>query len=192
MDDSTKRDPRIKETWLPYPDFPTAYEVSNQGRVRSLSRRIRHPKGGTRPMRGRTLSPSAAGQQGYLTAQLSVDGYKSRRYIHRMVLETFVCPRPRELVCNHKDGNILNNHVSNLEWITQGDNVLHARKRLGADFRQRRGETCTFAKLTNSKVRHIRRLSSHGQSLRQIALPLGVSRSAVRDVLTGRTWSHVS
>lgn len=27
--------------------------------------------------------------------------------------------------CNHKDGNKLNNHISNLEWVTKSENCKH-------------------------------------------------------------------
>jgi hypothetical protein len=43
-------------------------------------------------------------------------------YVHRLVAEHFI-PNPDNLPeVNHKDWNITNNHVSNLEWITMIDN----------------------------------------------------------------------
>jgi hypothetical protein len=51
--------------------------------------------------------------------------------VHRIVAKAFI-PRPtdKEYV-NHKDGNKLNNHYSNLEWCTQQENILHAQQKLG-------------------------------------------------------------
>lgn len=47
--------------------------------------------------------------------------------IHRLVAETYI-PKPSDecIQVNHKDGNKENNHVSNLEWVTAGQNVSHS------------------------------------------------------------------
>lgn len=51
--------------------------------------------------------------------------------IHRMVAKAFL-PNPHGLKSvNHKDGNKLNNHVLNLEWLSLSDNNKHAAQILG-------------------------------------------------------------
>jgi|GEM_PF-6246773 len=49
-------------------------------------------------------------------------------FVHRVVMMTF---KPHEkghtLVVNHKDRNRKNNHISNLEWATQLENIEHWR-----------------------------------------------------------------
>jgi len=50
------------------------------------------------------------------------------KYIHRLVARFFISPPPEtgeRMTVNHKDGNKLNNHYSNLEWITYRENVRH-------------------------------------------------------------------
>lgn len=46
--------------------------------------------------------------------------------VHRLVLIAFA-PRVRgKRLCNHKDGDKLNNRVENLEWCNHSENNLHA------------------------------------------------------------------
>lgn len=46
--------------------------------------------------------------------------------VHRLIANTFIgkAPSPTHQV-NHKDGNKINNKVSNLEWITPSENMQH-------------------------------------------------------------------
>lgn len=53
--------------------------------------------------------------------------FKKRHFfVHRLVLSTFsdTCYY-NQLQVNHKDGNIYNNHISNLEWCTGAENLHH-------------------------------------------------------------------
>lgn len=67
--------------------------------------------------------------KGYLQYTLFVDGLTYRVKAHRLVASLFIgIPNNYyELDVNHKDGNKLNNHYSNLEWCTAYYNNYHAR-----------------------------------------------------------------
>ena len=51
------------------------------------------------------------------------DRTKKNCLIHRLVAQTFLENPEKKPVVNHKDTNILNNHVSNLEWVTYKENM---------------------------------------------------------------------
>lgn len=65
---------------------------------------------------------------GYLTVTLYKEkGGKGKTHkLHRLVAKAFI-PNPyNKPQVNHRDGNKSNPHYSNLEWVTNGENQLHA------------------------------------------------------------------
>lgn len=65
-------------------------------------------------------------ENGYKYYRLSHNNEKKMFYAHRLVAEHFL-ENPNNLpVVNHKDGNKLNNEVSNLEWVSYSENAQHA------------------------------------------------------------------
>lgn len=103
------------ENWRPIRGFPD-YEVSNLGRVKSLSRDYGYGSHGDM-----ILKPDTA--KGYKRVTLFRDCVRHRRQVHRLVAEAFI-PNPENLpLVNHKDENKANNRVENLEWCTQQYNA---------------------------------------------------------------------
>jgi hypothetical protein len=51
---------------------------------------------------------------------------KVLRDIHDLVALAFLGPRPAGMVINHIDGNKTNNVPSNLEYVTQKENIAHS------------------------------------------------------------------
>ncbi|ALA06154.1 HNH endonuclease [Mycobacterium phage Target] len=97
--------------WRPVPEeLSDRYEVSEYGEVRSL-------------LSGKILKTFRTPPMGYHAVVLKKDGVKYRKRIHVLVLETFVGPRPEGMVACHSDGNLDNNHVSNLRWDSQSANM---------------------------------------------------------------------
>ena len=54
----------------------------------------------------------------------------NEKYVHRLVALYFVNNFDQKPVVNHKDGNKLNNHYTNLEWVTSQENSDHYYKYL--------------------------------------------------------------
>lgn len=106
----------MEEIWKPIPDYEGYYEISNTGKIRSITRTTTSKDGKTRTYIGKEKSLGV--MNGYLITVLSKKGINKTYMVHRLVAEVFL-PNPNNLPCvNHKDEDRLNNNVNNLEWCT--------------------------------------------------------------------------
>lgn len=112
------------EKWRPVVGFENAYEVSDQGRIRSLARTV-FRSGCPVRLKEKLLNPWTQ-KGGYPTVSLRSGGKTTNKALHTLVLEAFVGPRPAKMEGCHNDGNPLNNTPSNLRWGTRSDNVQDA------------------------------------------------------------------
>lgn len=178
--------------WRPIKDYEGIYEVSNTGVVRSLDRVLVYENPRFKSLRmdnlkGKVLKQFPSGSRGYLKVILYNGGKIKNRYTHSLVAEAFI-PRSNEsLQVNHKDNNILNNHVSNLEWVTQHENIQHS-------VRQKRhtyGERNTQSKLKDSDILAIREMRSQGMLLKEIGDKFGICFGTVGQIVRGDSWKHL-
>jgi hypothetical protein len=103
-------------------------------------------------------------------------------------LITFVGPRPTPShQCRHLDGNPLNNAVENLVWGTRLENAMDKIKHGTSG----KGVANSCAKLSEQDARELRARYLNGENRRKIAREYGVCRTTVRDIGTGRRWSHL-
>ena len=114
----------LNEVWKDIAGYEGRYLISNYGRILSLYNYRPNGKAGyyqeTREMKKSMTST------GYYKIELTKNRNKKSYKVHRLVAIHFI-PNPygKETV-NHIDGNPLNNHYENLEWLTQKENVNHA------------------------------------------------------------------
>lgn len=102
--------------WRKIDGFPR-YSVSDEGQVRN-------------DLTGHILK-TQADRFGYLRLGLSNENGRSKKYVHRLVAETFVPNPDGKPEVNHKDGNKWKCAASNLEWVTAHENRLHMYRELG-------------------------------------------------------------
>lgn len=116
------------EIWKDIKGYEGLYQVSNLGRVKSLSRKIRDYRGDkARTIKETVLKPLS--RNNYYIVHLTNN--KRKQYsIHRLVAEMFIDNPENKPYVNHLDYNTKNNVVTNLEWCTQRENVQYSRENM--------------------------------------------------------------
>lgn len=182
---STEND---SEVWVPVKGHEGEYEVSNHGRVKSLSRiQLRGVHKTAYPIPEKILS-SIKQNSGYVHVFL---GTKNQRAVHRLVLESFVGSCPEGMQALHYDNNRSNNHIDNLRWGTPKDNSAD-RHRHGTAHNGPYGDTHPFAKLNGRKVRRIRKEYATGRyTLEMLKKRHKVHIMTLSDLIRRETWKHV-
>lgn len=115
----------MKEIWKPIKGYEGRYEVSNLGRIKSLSRYIARKDGRVSLRRSQYLKFSDS--HGYKRVYLAKDCTRKKFPVHRLVAEAFVPNPENKPEINHKDGIKNNNIYTNLEWVTRSENIIHSR-----------------------------------------------------------------
>lgn len=152
--------------------------MSNLGRVRGWRGAMGSMLTAPRIMAARFIN-------GYAAVIVCVNGKHGAKFVHHWVALVFLGPRPPGMVLNHKDGMSLNNTWTNLEYVTQGENVRHA-LRMGL---QPIEERHPRAKLTREQVIRARAAVAAGDATRrELAARFGVSRAAIDRAVAGLTW----
>lgn len=121
----------LLEEWRPVVGYEGLYEVSDQGRVRSLDRVVCYRDGRSRSYSGVVLVQTET-PYGYLVVTLS-RGKRSKRVrlVHALVMESFEGPRPPKYDVCHGDNDKRNNALTNLRYDTREGNLQDS-KRLAA------------------------------------------------------------
>ena len=113
----------MSEEWRDVVGYEGLYQVSDQGRVKSLERKLSHWRGGERIQKERILKPAVYG--GYLSVGLCAGGKRKMLRVHRLVCQAFHKNPENKPCVNHIDENKTNNAASNLEWCTYEENNNH-------------------------------------------------------------------
>lgn len=111
--------------WVDIKDYEDTYKISDSGEVWSKDRLCVDSKGRKRFRKGQKINPDVA-PSGYYRITLAKSGKKKQVYLHRLLAIHFISNPLNLPQVNHKDGNKLNCTISNLEWVSVQDNVIHA------------------------------------------------------------------
>ena len=120
---------RIITGFVDIKGFEGLYAINKEGYIKSLDRIVECKNGVLKPVSSKFISPADNGT-GYLFVYLWKNNKSYRKYVHRLVAETFI-PNPENLPeVNHKDNNKRNNSVGNLEWCSRITNEQYKEKHI--------------------------------------------------------------
>ena len=114
------------EKWKEIEGYEGHYEVSDQGRVRSLPRVQKNKRGQVRNYGGKLLGEEGFGYAdkfGYRSVILCVNSKQVRYKIHRLVAYAFIRKLKDEDVVMHLNDVTSDNRAANLEIGSQSENI---------------------------------------------------------------------
>lgn len=177
------------EEWRDIKGYEGKYQVSNEGRVRSLDRiGIRGYN-----YKGKILK-SRPNKRGYMWVVLEGKNYS----VHRLVAETFISNPNNYPIINHKDENTSNNCIDNLEWCTNEYNINYGTAN------KRRGDSLGYDKdnpFSKSVLQYtldgklIKKWDSQAEAARQLGKSQGNISSCcmgLRNSAYGFIWKYVA
>jgi hypothetical protein len=108
------------EEWRTINAYPE-YEISSEGRVRNAKKHSKDEK--------EHIRVPDYNSKGYARLRIMREGRIIRKFVHRLVAETFLeNPNKKEMV-DHINGDNKDNRLANLRWTTRSENMLNGKVR---------------------------------------------------------------
>lgn len=177
------------EVWrdIPLEEFSGRYQVSSLGRIRSLDYYCKTSRGDShRLVKGR-IRKLTKQKSGYMMIGVCVNKKNKNYLVHRIVAFAFLQEIEGKDQINHIDENKKNNRVSNLEWCTAHENLIHNDRHLKVAEKRKANGTYDQA----DKQISIRAVRGNDQivfnSVKETGEYFGVNPNVISAVLNGRT-----
>jgi hypothetical protein len=139
------------------------------------------------------MSPQTGATHPYPWLLLRKNRKSQPTAIYYLMRLTWMPPAPGEVgsgghkwCVNHKDGNKLNSHISNLEWITNSENAKHA----WLNGLQACGEQKKNAFLSSAQVTAIRLRVKHGETAYALAKEYCAHHNTIKKICRFESWRH--
>ncbi len=116
----------MTEIWKDIKGYEGLYQISNLGRLKSMSKTWVCGEHGSVRVKGETIMKW--GIADYYITVLTYKNFKKTIYLHKVLAEAFLPNPENKTYINHINGNKHDNRLENLEWCTSSENQIHAYK----------------------------------------------------------------
>lgn len=172
------------ESWIRYAILPkfSRYIVGADGSLWSSIIPGKKAKHGIAPWHRIKASPDP---RGYLIVAVSSEGKPRRtRYLHGLILEAFIGPRPAGMQCRHLNGIAGDCRLENLCWGTPKEN--------GADKLRHQthaiGERNGGSKISQEQCEEVRKWHKEGVQRKEILARVGISPTQYYRIIHNQSW----
>lgn len=164
-----------KEEWKSIPHYEGFYEVSNWGRIRSVSRNIVTKKGVVQNRRG-VLLKTQRGEDGFITVSLSKNGNRERIYVSDVVASVWR---------NVSSIDTYNRFEEPIQKRVMKLNTSSSFESKAQDlFSELEALETTLVKLSQTQIADIRRrFNENKSSIAQLAAEYRVPENKVRNII---------
>lgn len=179
-----------EEIWRDYPGWEGLYQVSSEGRVKSLARVIVDKRGLKKSIPELLLKLTPNKKSGYVMVSLSKNGEEQHLGVHYMVAKVFVHndnPNIKTEV-NHLNECKVDNRASNLEWVSRSQNTLY-----GTALQRALGTRIKYK--TKNAERGVKQIHKDGsiiacyKSISEASRRTGILLTTISNCLNGRCKS---
>lgn len=126
-------------------------------------------------------------KDGYVTITV---GNKYRRKAYQLVMDVWGKQPPKNMsnpTIDHIDGDINNNHINNLQWLSRSDNLIKSHKS-----NPRLGMKHGRSKLSNKDILQIRKLyATNKYTLASLGRKYNVSYQHIKRIVSNKQWKHI-
>ena len=181
----------MNEVWHPVVGYEGLYEVSDQGKVRSVTRRTWNPRGSGCWMQltGKLLKQHPRKRLGHLTVSLHKNHRQKTLLVHRLVTAAFLGPVPTGQEVRHGPAGVKCNALSNLCYGTAVQNAAD-KLRDGTD--NRGTKHYRVKHLDESAVLAIFNAPKYRGCNSDLACEYGTTIPTVKKIRQGRSWSWLT
>ena len=122
---STKKNSNLEVEFRKIPSLQFLYEVSEDGRI-------------VRNVKSKHHLVFEQDRGGYYRIGVNIKGKHIHKFVHSLVAECWLGPKPEDLETDHIDRNRKNNHYKNLRYVTREEN--HKNRVFSEEGKRRNGE----------------------------------------------------